>query len=401
MTFEKSPYRVSLMTEIAAVKWNGLTSVDLFGGIGGTCTGFRMAGFRVLLANEFAPSAQENYRANMRSDTILDDRDVHDVTAADVLAKIKLKPGELSVLTGSPPCTVFSMSGTQKQSRGIGKDREYAHGARQKDEDLFFEFVRLRDGLMPKAFVAENVSGLVKGVAKGYFLDILKKLKRGYRVEARMLDAQWLGVPQRRQRLIFVGVRDDLGLDPAFPDPMPWRYSVREALAHPPPGHVVEPETDVGTHAIAAEYDRLNPGGQSQKYFNLFRAPLSEPVQTLTASGGMNAGIACAMHPTERRKFAVWELLRLSGFPDDFKMVGTYAERYRGIGNCVPPVMARAVAETLRNRVLLPARAAGRSTATRSGRSKVRAESPPATAAEASPRPRSRRRTAAAPTDVA
>ena len=315
-----------------------------------------MAGFRVLLANEFAPSAQESYRANMRSSTVLDGRDVHDVTAAEVLAKIKLKRGELDVLTGSPPCTVFSMSGTQKQSRGIGKDRQYAHGARQKDEDLFFEFVRLRDGLMPKAFAAENVSGLVKGVAKGYFLDILRELKRGYRVEARMLDAQWLGVPQRRQRLIFVGTRDDLGLDPAFPVPMPWRYSVAEALANLPPGCAVEPETGVGTHAIAAEYDRLNPGDQSDRYFNLFRASLSEPVQTLTASGGMNAGIACAMHPSEKRKFAVWELLRLSGFPDDFKMAGTYAERYRGVGNCVPPLMARAVAEALRDRVLLPAR---------------------------------------------
>ena len=312
---EKPPYRVQSMAEIGAIEWNGLNSVDLFGGIGGTCIGFRMAGFRVLLANEFSPSAQENYRANMRSGTVLDGRDVHDLTAATILAKIKLKRGELDVLTGSPPCTVFSMSGTQKQSRGIGKDRQYAHGARQKDEDLFFEFVRLRDGLMPKTFAAENVSGLVKGIAKGYFLDILKELKRGYRVEARLLDAQWLGVPQRRQRLVFVGVRDDLGLDPVFPEPMSRRYSVIEALASPPLGCIVEPETDVGTHAIAAEYDRLNPGDQSDRYFNLFRAPLSEPVQTLTASGGMNAGIACAMHPTERRKFAVWELLRLVFIP--------------------------------------------------------------------------------------
>jgi DNA (cytosine-5)-methyltransferase 1 len=79
--------------------------------------------------------------------------------------------------------------------------------------------------------VAENVSGLVKGVAKGYFLEILAKLKAcGYRVGCKVLDAQWLGVPQARQRTIFVGVREDLGKEPVFPKPLAYRYSLREAL---------------------------------------------------------------------------------------------------------------------------------------------------------------------------
>ena len=86
------------------------------------------------------------------------------------------------------------------------------------------------EGIKPKVFVAENVSGLVKGVAKGYFKEILSKLKEcGYNVRTRLLDAQWLGVPQRRQRLFFIGVRDDLGIEPAFPKPLPYRYSVRDA----------------------------------------------------------------------------------------------------------------------------------------------------------------------------
>ncbi len=85
--------------------------------------------------------------------------------------------------------------------------------------------------LRPRAFVAENVSGLVKGVAKGYFLEILAKLKTcGYRVGCKVLDAQWLGVPQARQRTIFIGVREDLGKEPVFPKPLPYRYSLREAL---------------------------------------------------------------------------------------------------------------------------------------------------------------------------
>jgi DNA (cytosine-5)-methyltransferase 1 len=80
-------------------------------------------------------------------------------------------------------------------------------------------------------FVAENVSGLVKGTAKGYFIEILRELRAcGYRVRAKLLDAQSLGVPQARQRLIFVGVRGDLGLDPAFPSPLPYRYSIRDVM---------------------------------------------------------------------------------------------------------------------------------------------------------------------------
>lgn len=79
--------------------------------------------------------------------------------------------------------------------------------------------------------MAENVSGLVKGTAKGYFKLILQELKScGYNVKAKVLDAQWLGVPQMRQRVIFIGVRNDLDLEPVYPTPLPYRYSVREAL---------------------------------------------------------------------------------------------------------------------------------------------------------------------------
>ena len=96
---------------------------------------------------------------------------------------------------------------------------------------MFFEFIRLLDGLKPRVFVAENVSGLVKGVAKGVFLEILAKLKAcGYRVGVKVLDAQWLGVPQARQRTIFIGVREDLGKPPVFPKPLPYRYTLRDAL---------------------------------------------------------------------------------------------------------------------------------------------------------------------------
>jgi site-specific DNA-cytosine methylase len=215
------------MAEIAAVPWNGFRAVSTFSGCGGSCLGYRMAGFRVLWASEFIPAAQETYQAN-HPDCTLDTRDIRQVQPAEIVEAIGLGVGELDLLDGSPPCASFSTAG--KREAGWGKVKTYSD-TRQRTDDLFFEYARILKGLRPKVFVAENVSGLVKGAAKGYFLEILAALKGcGYRVKAKRLDAQWLGVPQVRQRLIFQGVRQDLGLDPAFPKPLPYRYTVADAL---------------------------------------------------------------------------------------------------------------------------------------------------------------------------
>lgn len=184
----KPPYRVPTMDEIRAVKPNGLTVATTFAGGGGSSLGYRMAGFKVIYANEFVPIAQDSYRANAMPYTVVDGRDIKVVHAADILRAGGLKKGELDVFDGSPPCQAFSTAG--KREDGWGTDKIYEHGASQKNEELFSEYIRLRDGLMPRVFVAENVSGLVKGTAKGFFLEILKELKRGYRVIAPLLDAQ-------------------------------------------------------------------------------------------------------------------------------------------------------------------------------------------------------------------
>ena len=224
----KPSYRVPLMTEIAALPWNGLTVASTFSGCGGSSLGYHLAGFRVVWANEFVPAAQACYRANF-PETVLDTRDIRDIQARDMLAATGLAAGDLDILDGSPPCQAFSMAG--KRARGWGQEKHYEHGAHQKNETLFTEYVRFVRDVQPKVFLAENVSGLIKGVAKGFFKEILRDLKAcGYVVEARLLDAQWLGVPQMRQRIIFQGVRMDLGRQPAWPSPLPYRYSVRDAL---------------------------------------------------------------------------------------------------------------------------------------------------------------------------
>jgi DNA (cytosine-5)-methyltransferase 1 len=161
----KPPYRVPSMAEIANAKWNGYNVISTFSGCGGSSLGYKMAGYKVLWANEFIPAAQETYRAN-HPNTILDTRDIREVSADSILNAIGMQPGELDVFDGSPPCASFSTSG--KRERGWGKVKKYSD-TEQRVDDLFFEYARLIKGVQPKVFVAENVSGLVKGTAKGYF----------------------------------------------------------------------------------------------------------------------------------------------------------------------------------------------------------------------------------------
>src|SRR5262245_45825843 len=152
---DRPSYRIPSMLEIAALPANGLRAVSIFSGCGGSCLGLRMAGFRVLWANEFAPSAAACYRVNFPT-TYLDVRDVRHVTSDEILSVCDLAIGQLDLLDGSPPCQAFSSAG--KRHHGWGKRRRYAHGVCQNDEELFGEYVRLLRGLMPRIFVAENVS---------------------------------------------------------------------------------------------------------------------------------------------------------------------------------------------------------------------------------------------------
>jgi DNA (cytosine-5)-methyltransferase 1 len=118
---------------------------------------------------------------------------------------------------------------------------------------LFDVTIELLKGIMPKVFTFENVPGLVHGKAKGYFVEILNKLIAcGYKVEARIVDAAYLGVPQARRRLIFVGVRNDLvklGFNPVFPKPKPYTLAVRDVL---PNIHYIKTKVDgIPTYVVA------------------------------------------------------------------------------------------------------------------------------------------------------
>jgi DNA (cytosine-5)-methyltransferase 1 len=350
------------MEEIAAIPWNGFRVVSTFSGAGGSCLGYRMAGFKVVWANEFVPAAQESYKANSAPDCILDPRDIKLIQPGEVLAAIGLAKGELDLFDGSPPCQAFSTAG--KREKGWGTLKRYGHGASQCNETLFDEYIRLLRGLMPKVFVAENVSGLVKGVAKGFFLEILAALKvSGYRVECRVCDAQWLGVPQARQRTIFVGVREDQGLAPVHPSPLPYRYSIRDAL--PWLGSVKSGPTGFGAGSLTmdAPAPTISASGQApyrahgvevivgnDAFTPRWGSP-DHPTPTIMA-GGAHGGSGEIKINGQRRKFTIEEVKALCSFPADFVLSGSYAQQWKCLGNSVPPLMMRAIAETIRDRIL-------------------------------------------------
>lgn len=377
-TDTKPPYRVPSMAEIVALPWNGLKVASTFSGCGGSCTGYRMAGFRVVWANEFVPIAQDSYRANASPDCILDGRDIKTVLPEEILAATGLKVGELDLFDGSPPCQAFSTAG--KRAKGWGEAKTYEHGAKQCNETLFDEYIRLLDGLKPRVFVAENVSGLIKGVAKGYFLEILAKLKAcGYRVTCRVCDAQWLGVPQARQRTIFIGVREDLGLEPVHPKPLPYRYSVRDALpwigkaVHDTGGQKPDrwaanvdilgrpcPTITIGINSVNSAHYKVEaaiplPPSRSPGGYGVQEIDPTKPFPTVTiGSPGNDLAVPCGQdHKTERRKFTIAELKRICGFPDDFSLSGSYAQQWERLGNSVPPVMMYHIAAAIRDGVLL------------------------------------------------
>lgn len=391
----KPPYRVPSMRAIARRRGkNGLTIVSTFSGCGGSCLGFEMAGYRVAWASEFIPEARETYKAN-HPGVILDGSDIRDVRPQQIMDETGIGYRELDVLEGSPPCAAFSTAGKREKGWGVVKDYS---STKQRVDDLFFEYARLLEGLQPRAFVAENVSGMVKGVAKGYYKEVMARLRGcGYRVETRVLDAQWLGVPQARQRLIFIGLRDDVPGDIPWPSPLPYRYSIAEALDgltydsedrssyvhdtsgqfssgeftdRPSPTILVGPnalnrrhyqahghgliETDPETGyrialdnlAVGEAWDDLRPGDKSDRFFSLVRPKDTEPSPTITQRSG-DRTVAGVTHPTQRRKFTLQELRRVCAFPDDFVLHGTYQQRWERLGRAVPPVMMAAVAREL------------------------------------------------------
>jgi DNA (cytosine-5)-methyltransferase 1 len=316
------------------------TVASLFAGCGGSSLGYSMAGYREVFASDFDPHACATLRLNFPGVTVREG-DVAGVQASEILRAGGLRAGELDVLDGSPPCQGFSTAGR----REFGDQRNR----------LFLEYARLVREVRPRAIVMENVSGMVKGKMRVTFAEVLAGLRAcGYRVRARLMNAQHYGVPQHRERIIFVGVRADLAAEPSHPEPQTRPIPSRDAVdwgADPPDLADVPPlaPRSRGRYARvpqgASASDLPESGG---KWFtNIMKVSPARPCMTIPKSHN-GRGWGTVVHPTKPRAISVSEGMALSSFPPAFRIDGDYNDRFSRLGNSVPPLLMRAIAQHVR-----------------------------------------------------
>lgn len=233
-------------------------------------------------------------------------------------------------------CKGYSSAGIRED--GWNKEVLYSDGITQRVDDLFDEYVRFLKFMKPKCFIAENVAGLVKGVAKGEFKDIFDDFTAcGYRVKAAMIKPVMLGIPQTRDRLIFIGVRNDIEFEPMFPTPNNKKQvTVRDVLPN--------------VRMLKTKEKGL------MKY-----VPADRPSPTIVASDfdtGENASFSCGGwiedEKGRRRKYNLNELRRLMTFPDDFDLTGTPRQQWERLGRSHAPLQVYHIAKALRDSVLRP-----------------------------------------------
>jgi len=310
---------------------NSFTVISTFAGCGGSSLGYQMAGGVDLAAVEYDHHAAETYRLNFPGVPVIE-RDIAIVTAQELLDLTGLGIGQLDILDGSPPCQGFSTAGKRQVS--------------DPRNSLFKEYIRLLEGLQPKVLVMENVSGMVKGKMKWVFAQILIALKEaGYDVSCRLLNAMYFGVPQSRARVIFIGVRKDLGIKPSHPRPHGPVITVREAWAGLPS------QTEAGrklSPRYCAYWQQARPGGSVGKLRAARKLKWNRPSYTLTQTEG-NGGV---YHPSECRGLSILEMARLQSIPDEFQFPASIRDNRKVIGNAVPPLMMKAIAEHIRDNIL-------------------------------------------------
>lgn len=371
-------------------KFQTPSAISLFAGAGGCSLGFQQAGYDVRFATDLDRDAMESYRRNF-PDTPCEVADVRDLGPEMLLEKVGLEPGELDILLGGPPCQGFSSAGMKS-----GEDPR---------NSLVRHYVRLLEGMRPKWFVMENVEGLLTNDGGLHVRDAVEAfIDAGYSVNLEKVYAQGYGVPQRRKRVLIVGNR--IGHDFVFPDAVSLfsgsifrkgEVTFSTATSDLPPA-ATEPgktlsylgptKNDLqsylrgGAKVVTDHYSPvlsdlqlervrgLSPG-QTMKDLpehlqhesfrrrafrrvmdgtpverrggapsGLKRFFVDEPGLTITSAATREF-----VHPTEDRLLTLRECARLQTFPDSFVFAGSAASRIQQIGNAIPPLLARKVAE--------------------------------------------------------
>ena len=341
--------------------------LDLFCGAGGLSLGFELAGFKIIGGVDFKADAIATHEKNFKNSTSIcgDITKITDEQVIDLYGKDKV-----DVIVGGPPCQGFSASNRQ----------QIENDPRNK---LFFEFIRFVKILKPKAIVIENVRQILtkdNGFAKNKIFEILEE--QGYNVDVRVLTASDYGVPQKRNRAVFVGIRNDVGqIDYDLIKKEKNIVTVKEAigelydlennkdnkLVNEPltkfqkylrskTNEIYNHEPKYPNKEVQERMKYVPQGGnwrdvperlwkvqRDNRHSSAYRR-LNENEPSITIdTGHMNY-----FHPLYNRVPTVRESARIQSFPDDFIFVGTPTSQLRQVGNAVPPLMAKAIANLVK-----------------------------------------------------
>ena len=311
-----------------------LKVASLFCGCGGTDVGL-LGGFdflgetyarnpmEIVYANDIEESACRIFEENFG--VVPDRRDIRTVPASEI--------PEIDVLTGGFPCQSFSIVAQNPKRLGYKDERGM----------LFFEMCRILREKQPKCFIAENVKGLLSANKGEAFPLIISEFeKSGYQVTHKLINAAAFGVPQKRERVIIVGIRNDLGFKYEFPEDVLVEddYAVL--------GDVVENQVDEKYFFSEKAVQGMRA---AKRDMNKGRAQdLNKPCNTVgshLAKVSLNSTDPVLLDGGRYRRFTPREVARIQSFPESFKLIGVEGAQYRALGNAIPPVMFWYIAHQL------------------------------------------------------
>lgn len=334
-----------MLKDLKAVPSNGVKVMTTFACGGGSSMGYKLAGCEIVAANDIDPEMAYHYKLNLNPKHyfLCPIRDLLTMRLPEELQCI-------DILDGSPPCSTFSMAGSRESA--WGKEKHFREGqAKQVLSDLFFDYLDLVEKLKPKVAIAENVKGMILGNAKGYCKLIMARFREiGYRPQLFLLNAADCGVPQKRERVFFCAVRNDIDAPPLKLAPKHRWISAGEACADLKELTPDEIKDTKATLTHIRHWADTNPGDNysnahkrrcgKEGAFNYFRLNDKQPCGTLAGV------VALPGHWNECRQLTLREWKRLGSFPDDYKAKTDKIGKYM-IGMSVPPRMAEQVARAV------------------------------------------------------
>lgn len=329
-------------------------SIELFAGAGGLALGLEQAGFENIGLVEFDKWAAKTLIKNRSHWNVLCE-DIEKVAKRDLEKEFNIKSGELDLLSGGAPCQSFSYAGKRL---GINDIRG----------TMFYHYAEFLNQLQPKVFLFENVKGLLthdKGTTFKVICDIFEE--QGYNIKYKVLNAWDYGVAQKRERLIIIGIRNDLNeLKFEFPTPHEYKPLLKDILNNIPDSEGVfysDKKAEIFSLVPPGGYWRDIPEEIAKEYMKsswysgggktgiLRRLSLDEPSLTILTTPQMKQTDRC--HPKEIRPFNIRESARIQSFPDEWEFIGPIGAKYKQIGNAVPVNLAKEIGKQLFNMMKL------------------------------------------------